>query len=81
MILEKLEIERENYGPDKGRLNAKISIKNDKNRITMELPPAVGTQILQLAKQALIDAVEKSANDFIFDLTTAIPDTLNLESK
>ena len=81
MILEKLQIEREGYGTNKGKLNATICIQNDKNRITMELPPDVGTKILQLAKQALIDAVEKSANDFIFDLTTAIPDTLSLESK
>jgi hypothetical protein len=47
----------------------------------MELPPLVADKILQLAKNAIIDGVEKAANNFIFEITTCIPDSINLENK
>ena len=81
MKFESLEIEVVKYGNDKGKLIAKICIQGDKSRTTMELPREVGDRILQLAKSAIIDAVEQAANDFIFEITTSIPDTLLLENK
>ena len=81
MTFQKLEIEAIQYGENKGKLIAEISIRGDKSRTTMELPPLVADKILQLAKNAIIDGVEKAANDFIFEITTCIPDSLNLENK
>ncbi len=81
MTFQKLEIEAIQYGENKGKLIAEICIKGHKSRTTMELPPLVADKILQLAKSAIIDGVEKAANDFIFEITTAIPDTLLLENK
>jgi carbon monoxide dehydrogenase subunit G len=75
MKFESLKIETVKYGADKGKLIAEICIHGDKSRTTMELPQHVGEKILQLAKNAIIDGVEKAANDFIFEITTAIPDT------
>ena len=37
-------------------------------------------KIIQLAKNALIDGVEESANNLIFDLTTDIPDSVEPEN-
>jgi hypothetical protein len=42
----------------------------------MILPDDVAEKILVLAKSAIIDGVEKAANDFIFEITTSIPETL-----
>lgn len=78
MKFESLKIEAVKYGENKGKIIAEICIQGDKSRTTMELPPEVGDKILQLAKNAIIDGVEKAANDFIFEITTAIPDTLLL---
>jgi hypothetical protein len=81
MTFQKLEIEAIQYGENKGKLIAEISIRGDKSRTTMELPPLVADKILQLATNAIIDGVEKAANDFIFEITTYIPDSINLENK
>jgi hypothetical protein len=76
-----LTIERATWGVDKGKLQAKLTLVADKGTTTLTLPDSVGLSILQLAKTSIIDAVEKSANDFIFDLTTSIPDQLNLTNQ
>jgi hypothetical protein len=81
MRFESLKIEAVRYGDNKGKLIAEICIHGDKSQTTMELPPLVADKILQLAKSAIIDGVEKAANDFIFEITTSIPDTLLLENK
>jgi len=73
-----LKIERPQWGSNKDQLVAEISISGDKSTTTLKLPDSVGEQILALAKQAIIDAVEQTANDFIFELTTAIPETMKL---
>ena len=78
MKFRSLKIETVQYGANKGKLVAEISITGDKSTTTMELPDEVADRILKLAKEAIIDGVEKAANDFIFEITTAIPDTLLL---
>ena len=81
MKFESLKIEVEGWGNDKGKLKAELCIKGEKARTTLKLPDDVGEKILILAKQAIIDAVEQTANDFIFEITTMIPETLNLTHK
>ena len=81
MKFESLKIETEGWGNDKGKLKAELCIKGEKARTTLKLPDDVGEKILILAKQAIIDAVEQTANDFIFEITTMIPETLNLTHK
>lgn len=78
MKFKSLKIEAAQWGPNQGKLVAEISISGDKSTTTMILPDEVGEQILRLAKAAIIDGVEKAANDFIFEITTAIPETLRI---
>lgn len=78
MLFESLKIEVDKWGPDKGKLKAVIDIKGGKGSTTLQLPDKVAEQILQLAKNAIIDGVEKTANEFIFELTTSIPETLHI---
>ena len=78
MTFESLKIEVEKWGDKKGQLTAELCIRGDKARTTLTLPDNVGDEILQLAKSAIIDAVEQSANDFIFEITTAIPKSMTL---
>lgn len=80
MTFKSLKIEAPEWGEHKGKLVAEISIRGDKSTTTMILPDEVAEKILQLSKQALIDGVEKAANDFIFEITTAIPDKLLLSA-
>lgn len=81
MTFRFLKIERPTWGNNKDKLVAELSLSNSKTTTTLILPDDIGEQILQLAKTTIIDAVEKTANDFIFELTTAIPDTIKLENK
>jgi len=76
MKFKSLKIESPTWGENKGKLVAEISINGDKSTTTMVLPDEVAEKILRMAKDALIDGVEKAANDFIFEITTSIPDTL-----
>lgn len=79
-IFNELKIERERWGANAGKLICKISFEGEKTTTIMELPIDTGDKILALAKSAIIDAVEQSANDFIFEITTGIPETLQLPS-
>jgi carbon monoxide dehydrogenase subunit G len=80
MNFESLNIEAVAYGPDKGKLKTQLCITGKGSRIWMDLPIDVGNKIIQLAKNALIDGVEESANNLIFELTTDIPDNVEPES-
>jgi stalled ribosome rescue protein Dom34 len=73
---QSLKIERARWGANEGKLVAEIEINGDKSKTTMILPDDVAEKILILAKSAIIDGVEKAANDFIFEITTSIPETL-----
>lgn len=75
-----LSIERKTWGEDEGKLVANLSLHSSKNTVSLKLPDKVAEQILILAKSAIIDAVEESANEFIFELTTSIPETLKLSN-
>ena len=78
MKFRSLKIEAPQWGENQGKLVAEISIKGDKSTTTMILPDDVAEKILRLAKEAIIDGVEKATNDFIFEITTAIPETLRI---
>ena len=81
MTFNSLKIERKTWGKDQGKLVAELSLSGNKATTTLTLPDDVGEKILRLAKSAIIDAVETTANDFIFEITTSIPESLNLDMK
>ena len=70
-----LKIERARWGDNKGKLEGILDIGGEKGNLSLKLPDQLAEQILQLAKTAIIDGVEQTANDFIFEITTAIPET------
>jgi hypothetical protein len=76
MKFKSLKIETARWGENNGKLVAEISISGDKSSTTLILPDDVAEKILVLAKSAIIDGVEEAANDFIFEITTSIPETL-----
>lgn len=78
MTFQSLKIEAITWGQNKGKLVAEISIAGENSKTTLILPDRVAEEILKLAKSALIDGVEKAANDFILEITTTIPDKLQL---
>jgi hypothetical protein len=69
--LKSLHLDRPGYGPNSDKLRATIQIDGKTGSTTLILPDSVADSIIELAKDAIIDAVESSANDFIFELTTA----------
>lgn len=69
-----LKIEKERWGKDAGKLIGTLDIGGEKGSLSLNIPEYLCDQILQLAKTAIIDGVEQTANDFIFEITTAIPD-------
>jgi len=78
---QSLKIERVRYGENKGTLEGVLDIDGTNGRVCLKLTNELADQILQLAKNAIIDGVEQTANDFIFELTTAIPETPLLSNK
>ena len=81
MKFESLKIEAQKWGEHKGKLVAELEISTDKAKTSLILPDEVAEKILILAKNAIIDGVENAANEFIFEITTAIPDTLLIGPK
>lgn len=81
MKFRHLKIEAPQWGENKGKLVAEICIEGHKSTTSMILPDDVAEDVLKLAKTAIIDGVEKAANDFIFEITTCIPETLKLEDQ
>lgn len=79
--LRSLKIEKQRWGNNAGKLTAEICIEGKDANVTLILPNSFADQVLKQAKQAIIDSVEKTANDFIFELTTVIPDTLAIDNK
>lgn len=75
---QSLKIERQRWGKNEGKLEGTLDIRGKTGSVSLILPNDVADKILQLAKAAIIDGVEQSANEFIFEITTAIPDTLHL---
>jgi hypothetical protein len=76
-----LKIERVRWGDDKGKIEGELDIQGQKGTVSLKLSHELTDQILQLAKNAIIDGIEETANAFIFEITTAIPETLLLEKK
>jgi hypothetical protein len=76
MKFKSLKIEVAQWGENTGKLVAELSINGDTSTTTMIMPDDVAEKILVMAKGAIIDGVEKAANDFIFEITSAIPETL-----
>jgi hypothetical protein len=70
-----LKIERQKWGKNAGKLEGSLDIGGENGSLSLILPDELAERILQLAKAAIIDGVEQTANDFIFEITTAIPDT------
>jgi len=73
-----LSIERKTWGDVAGKLVAELSLQSSKASVTLKLPDSIAEQVLILAKSAIIDSVEESANDFILELSASIPETLKL---
>lgn len=64
MNLEKLEIERERFGPHKGRYIAKVRVGKDRDSIQIELPPSVSEVVLNACVDELTKATETAAKEF-----------------
>lgn len=79
IVFQSLEIERVSWGDDKGKLKGKLRISSQAGDVTLKLNDSMADKLLQVAREAIIDSVEQTANDFIFQLTTAIPHTMKLE--
>lgn len=73
-----LKIERQRWGNNAGKLEGTLDIGGAKGSLSLKLSDSLANQILQLAKSAIIDSVEETANEFIFELTTAIPEVAKL---
>lgn len=72
---KELKIERVQWGPDEGKLKGKLNISTKHGELSLNLKDELADKILQLARGAMIDAVEHTANEFIFEITIAIPET------
>ena len=69
---ESLEIERERFGKEKGQLKGKLRISSKSGDVMLRLNDSLVGAVMRLSKDALIDSVEETANEFIFELTTAL---------
>lgn len=75
-----LLIERERFGANKGEVTGRLRIEGRNGDICLNLPPSITKKLLEVSKAALIDVVEETANEFIYEITTSIPDCKSLEA-
>ena len=69
-----LSVERKTWGKDEGQITGTIKVSSQSGDLTLNLNPSLAEQLLQVARNAMIDAVEDTANRFILEITTAIPE-------
>lgn len=73
MILEKLEIERQQWGTDKGKFKGSIRFANDKSRIEMALTHDVSERLLKVVGESLVDSAKELAGELTADCIEALP--------
>jgi hypothetical protein len=73
MILQKLEIERERWGTEKGKFKGRIAFENDKKRIEMTLPHDMSERILRVCGDALVDSAKELSSELTADCIEALP--------
>jgi hypothetical protein len=64
MELISLDIEKKQFGPEKGKLIAKIRIGDDKGTISMEMPPSVSARLVHVAIDEIDKATATACDDF-----------------
>lgn len=73
MILEKLDIERQAYGADKGKFKGSIRFANEKSRIEMALTHDVSERLLRVVGESLVDSAKELATELSADCIEALP--------
>lgn len=73
MILEKLEIERQSYGPDKGKFKGSMRFANERSRIEMSLTHDVSERLLKVVGEALVDSAKELATELTSDCIESLP--------
>ena len=81
MKFKSLTLEIPEWGENKDNLIAELCIRNEKTKMTMQLPPEVAGRILQVAKNALINGANLATNEFISGINTSIPDFHPIETR
>lgn len=73
MILDKLEIERERWGNNKGKFKGAVRFSNATKSIELALPHDMSQRILKECGLALVDAAKELAEDLTADCIEALP--------
>lgn len=76
-LFRSLTIEVPTWGPDKGKVVAKIHF-DGKASVHLKLPHETAEAVMGLAREAILRGVSESANDLIAELASTIPTPLTL---
>lgn len=79
--LEKITIEKEAFGPNKGKYIANVHIRGEKERIMMEISPEVSAIVLQACLGEVSAAVEMAADSFRSKLRECVNNLPKIEMK
>jgi len=71
MRLERLTINRNQYGKHKGRLAGQITISGESGAINMNIRPEHAEAIIAVCASALVDTAKEAANVMVGDLIEA----------
>ena len=73
MQLERLDISRKDYGPNKGLMEGEITFKNPAGRIQLILNDDTCKKILELCAEGLVDSAKEVANHLTAEIITSMP--------
>lgn len=74
MLLNRIRIERETYGPLKGSYNVKIEVQEHGNEISMNLPPEASQAFVEQAKEIIHKFAVRAADQLHRELQLSEPD-------
>jgi hypothetical protein len=63
MILKKLQVELQTYGPDKGRHVGEIQFTGDAGCVTLNLTPDLCNKIFDICAEGLIETAKEAAHN------------------
>ncbi len=73
MQLEKIRIERMEYGPNKGRLEGEITFKSPVGRVQTLLNDTLCTKILYVVAENLVETTKQIADNMTAEIITQTP--------
>jgi len=74
MILDRLNINRVAYGPDKGKYKAEVSYEGSSGSVGLKLSPELSNELLKCCGEAILKYSKEAAKDLNVAISESLKD-------